>query len=78
MAEKCRIAVYTDLEEMIAAGVCDAVHILTPPPLHQPLARRCLKPACMFSSKSLLPFQWRLKDMAAAAGSIRTGSRRLS
>ncbi|RRH69059.1 NAD-dependent epimerase/dehydratase family protein [Falsigemmobacter faecalis] len=34
---------FSDLEEMIAAGVCDAVHILTPPPLHHPLARRCLE-----------------------------------
>ena len=36
-------AVYTSLDEMIAAGVCDAVHILTPPHLHKDLAIRCLQ-----------------------------------
>lgn len=43
MAAGYGIAAYTDLDDMIAAGVCDAVHILTPPPLHDPLARRCLE-----------------------------------
>ena len=33
---------YTDLEAMIAAGCCDAVHVLTPPPLHRDIAVRCL------------------------------------
>lgn len=37
------VASFTDLEEMITAGVCDAVHILTPPQLHHPLALRCLQ-----------------------------------
>lgn len=59
---------YSDLEEMIASGVCDAIHILTPPPLHHPLARRCLeaglhvlveKPAALSVDE--------LDDMAATA-----------
>ncbi len=36
-------AVYTSLDEMIAAGICDAVHILTPPHLHKDLAIQCLQ-----------------------------------
>lgn len=36
-------AVYTSLDEMIAASVCDAVHILTPPHLHKDLAIQCLQ-----------------------------------
>lgn len=68
MAEKYGVAAYTDLEEMITARICDAVHILTPPPLHQPLARRCLeaglhvlveKPAALSASE--------FRYMAAAA-----------
>ncbi len=43
LADSYGIRAFTDLEAMIAAGVCDAVHILTPPPLHHPLARRCLE-----------------------------------
>ncbi len=33
---------FTDLDTLIASGTCDAVHILTPPPLHRDLAVRCL------------------------------------
>lgn len=33
---------FTSVEEMIAAGVVDAVHILTPPHLHLPLALQCI------------------------------------
>lgn len=36
------IAAFTDLDQMIAAGVCDVVHILTPPNLHRDLAVKCL------------------------------------
>lgn len=34
---------FASAEEMISAGVCDGVHILTPPDLHHPLALQCLK-----------------------------------
>jgi predicted dehydrogenase/nucleoside-diphosphate-sugar epimerase len=33
---------FSDLDLLIASGRCDAVHILTPPPLHRDLAVRCL------------------------------------
>jgi predicted dehydrogenase len=33
---------FTSVEDMIAAKACDAVHILTPPHLHEPLAIQCL------------------------------------
>lgn len=36
------IAAFTDIEALVASGSCDAVHILTPPPLHRDLAIRCL------------------------------------
>lgn len=36
------VTAYSDLDQMIAAGVCDAVHILTPPNLHRDLAVKCL------------------------------------
>ncbi|MGR3813640.1 MAG: NAD-dependent epimerase/dehydratase family protein [Cognatishimia activa] len=34
---------FGDLDEMLAAGVCDAVHILTPPDSHAFLAKKCLE-----------------------------------
>lgn len=36
------VPAFSDLDELIAAGVCDAVHILTPPGSHVPLATTCL------------------------------------
>ena len=36
------VAAFADLDQMIAAGVCDLVHILTPPNLHRDLAEKCL------------------------------------
>ncbi len=37
---------FTDVAEMLAEGGCDAVHVLTPPPLHAPLARQALEAGC--------------------------------
>ncbi len=34
---------FRSVEDMIAAGVCDAVHILTPPSSHHDLALQCLR-----------------------------------
>lgn len=34
---------FESVEDMIAAGVCDAVHILTPPSSHRDLAVQCLR-----------------------------------
>ncbi len=36
------VRAFTDLKGLIAADICDAVHILTPPPVHKPLAEMCL------------------------------------
>ncbi|SMX26456.1 4-carboxy-2-hydroxymuconate-6-semialdehyde dehydrogenase [Pelagimonas phthalicica] len=33
---------FTSVEDLIAAGCCDAVHILTPPHLHEAIAIQCL------------------------------------
>jgi predicted dehydrogenase/uncharacterized protein YbjT (DUF2867 family) len=43
LAEAHGVAAYTDLDEMIRADVCDAVHILTPPNSHAALAETCLR-----------------------------------
>lgn len=43
LAEACGARAFGDPDAMIAAGVCDAVHILTPPHLHKALAIRCLE-----------------------------------
>ncbi len=37
------IKAFTDLQEMIEANVCDAVHILTPPDSHAKIAETCLR-----------------------------------
>jgi len=42
-AERYGLVAYTDLDELLAAGVCDAVHILTPPDSHAVLAQKCLE-----------------------------------
>ena len=34
---------FGDLDDLIGAGLCDGVHILTPPDLHHPLALQCLR-----------------------------------
>lgn len=43
LAASYGIAAFDDLQVMIDAGVCDAVHILTPPHLHRDLALQCLR-----------------------------------
>ena len=37
------VPAFTSLDDMIAANVCDAVHILTPPQTHKDLAITCLQ-----------------------------------
>lgn len=36
------VPAFGSVDDMIAAGLCDAVHILTPPPSHEPIALHCL------------------------------------
>ena len=43
LAEGLGVRLFADVSELIDAGVCDAVHILTPPHLHHALAIQCLK-----------------------------------
>ncbi|GGB94110.1 hypothetical protein GCM10011363_08410 [Marivita lacus] len=43
LADALGVRAFGDLADLIEAGVCDAVHILTPPHLHHPLAIQCLK-----------------------------------
>ncbi|MGH1355055.1 MAG: NAD-dependent epimerase/dehydratase family protein [Thalassovita sp.] len=42
MAQGYGVAAYSSVAEMVAAGAVDAVHILTPPNLHHPLALECI------------------------------------
>ncbi|MCC5968926.1 MAG: NAD-dependent epimerase/dehydratase family protein [Pararhodobacter sp.] len=42
LADAYGVQAFTDLDDMLAAGVVDAVHILTPPQLHHPLALKCI------------------------------------
>lgn len=43
LAEGYGVEAFDSLEALIAAEVCDAVHILTPPHLHAPLARQAIE-----------------------------------
>lgn len=43
VAQVYGVPTYTSIDEMIAADVCDAVHILTPPQTHRDITVTCLK-----------------------------------
>ncbi|MBA84248.1 NAD-dependent epimerase/dehydratase family protein [Thalassobius sp. S69A] len=43
LAQGYGIAAYTSVEDMIASGTVQAVHILTPPHLHHPIALQCIE-----------------------------------
>ena len=62
------ITAFTDLDQMIAAQVCDVVHILTPPNLHRDIAVKCLNAGLhvMVEKPVALSVQ-EIDDMAAAA-----------
>lgn len=62
------ITAFTDLDQMIAAQVCDVVHILTPPNLHHDIAVKCLNAGLhvMVEKPVALSVQ-EIDDMAAAA-----------
>lgn len=42
LARAYGVQAFRSVDELIAAGVCDAVHVLTPPSLHRDLALQCL------------------------------------
>ncbi|WP_134680646.1 NAD-dependent epimerase/dehydratase family protein [Paracoccus ravus] len=68
MAAAYGITAYTELDDMIASGTCDAVHILTPPPLHHGLTLRCLRAGLhVLVEKPAALSVAELDDMAAAA-----------
>lgn len=58
-AERHGLVAYTDLDELLAAGVCDAVHILTPPDSHAFLAQKCLEAGvhCLVEKPVALSFE---------------------
>jgi len=43
LAQAYGLTAYTDLDTMLAAGVADAIHIVTPPQTHRALAETCLR-----------------------------------
>ena len=43
LADGLGVRAFGNVADLIDAGVCDAVHILTPPHLHHPLALQCLR-----------------------------------
>jgi predicted dehydrogenase len=43
LADGLGVRAFGGVADLIEAKVCDAVHILTPPHLHHPLAIQCLK-----------------------------------
>lgn len=42
LAARAGARAFASVEDMIAAGICDAAHILTPPDLHHAIALQCL------------------------------------
>lgn len=59
---------FTDLDAMLKAGICDAVHILTPPQLHHPLALQCLQAGLhVMVEKPAAVSVAELEEMSAAA-----------
>ncbi|MBI6630631.1 NAD-dependent epimerase/dehydratase family protein [Pontibaca salina] len=62
------VAAFTDLDAMLKAGICDAVHILTPPQLHHPLTLQCLQAGLhVLVEKPAAVALAELEEMAAAA-----------
>lgn len=66
------VPVFTSLDDMIAAQVCDVVHILTPPQTHKDIAVTCLKAGLhCFVEK---PFALSYKDTKAiTAAAVKAG-----
>lgn len=73
-AEAYGLVAYTDLEELLSADVCDAVHILTPPSSHADLAIQCLQAGkhCLVEKPVALSFEEtkRITDAAEAANKV--------
>ncbi|MBN9052261.1 MAG: Gfo/Idh/MocA family oxidoreductase, partial [Rhizobiales bacterium] len=68
LARTYGVPAFTDLDTMITAGLCDAVHILTPPNLHRDLAEKCLKAGLhVFIEKPVALSAREVKNIIAAA-----------
>lgn len=62
------IRAFTDLDDMIAAEICDVVHILTPPNLHRDIAVKCLGAGLhVMVEKPVALSVAEIEDMALAA-----------
>lgn len=60
---------FTDADEMLAAGLCDVVHVLTPPPSHRALALQALEAgAHVVVEKPVALSARETEEIAAAAG----------
>ncbi len=68
LAASYGIQAFADLDQMIAAQVCDVIHILTPPNLHRDLAVKCLNAGLhVMVEKPVALSVAEIEDMAAAA-----------
>ncbi|EPX82309.1 hypothetical protein Salmuc_04034 [Salipiger mucosus DSM 16094] len=68
LAEAHGARAFTTVEDMIEAGCCDAVHILTPPQLHRPLALQCLEAGLhVLVEKPVAESAAETREIAAAA-----------
>ena len=74
LAANYGVPAYASVEDLIAAGGCDAVHILTPPPSHQGLAIQCLGAGlhCFVEKPAALSAP-ALEEMIKAAGQAGKG-----
>lgn len=70
------IAAFTDLDQMIAAQVCDVVHILTPPNLHRDLAVKCLSAGLHVLVEK--PVALSVAEVSDMAGAARASGRQLA
>ncbi|MCP5074591.1 MAG: NAD-dependent epimerase/dehydratase family protein [Rhodobacteraceae bacterium] len=73
LAAKYGAAAFTSIDDLIAANVCDAVHILTPPQLHKNLAITCLQAGlhCLVEKPFALSHQEALAICEAAKSADR-------
>ena len=70
------IRAFTSVEEMAAADVCDAAHILTPPHIHASLAQDCLKAG--FHVMVEKPFALSSADCAAVEAAAQAAGRQVA
>lgn len=75
LAARCGALAFADLEEMLATGLCDVIHILTPPHLHRELAVKALESgAHVFVEK---PFAVSAAEAQALVSAASTTDRRV-